>query len=186
MTKSNFEFIQRVHARFIYARILAGRPDVHSGKEVRERWMILPERNHAAQQIGAPQDRAVFKGSSADDDVAAASSGVAVAAEVVFLRDESIFAGFAIKQHVDVFEFVPITGGRKVDFKHTGVGSDAERAQSRIGSRSIALYPDGHLQIATRVFNGTDQIEDSPQEWARKAAKHEVGHRGFVCRGRGE
>ncbi len=107
--------------------------------------MILPERNHAAQQIRASQDGAIGNGRSANHDMTAASRGIAVAAEIVFLRDQSILARLVVEQHVDLLEFLPILGRWHVNFEHARVGSDAERTQTRIGSRRIALYPDWHL-----------------------------------------
>ena len=89
MAKGNLEFIQGIHARFVHARILACRPDIHSGKQIRQRRVVLPERHHAAQQIRPPQEGAVRHGRAADHDVAAAAGGV-VAAVVSRIFQRSI------------------------------------------------------------------------------------------------
>src|SRR6266851_1507166 len=43
MTKGNLQLIQGVHAGLVHARILARRTDIHTGKHIRQRRMVLPE-----------------------------------------------------------------------------------------------------------------------------------------------
>src|SRR5271154_5832156 len=43
ITKSNIELVQGVQARLIDARRLARRSDIHAGKKIRERRVILPK-----------------------------------------------------------------------------------------------------------------------------------------------
>ena len=51
IAERDLQFVQGIRARLVYARRLACRADIHAGKQIRERWMVLPECQHAAQQI---------------------------------------------------------------------------------------------------------------------------------------
>ena len=73
-----FEFVQTVVACFVDARRLARRTDEHAGEQVRQRRMVLPIRDQAAQQIGPAQEWTIGRGRAAEHDViAAAGAGVA-------------------------------------------------------------------------------------------------------------
>src|SRR6202167_354712 len=50
--ESDLQFVQGISACLVYTRRLAGRTDIHTRKQIRERGMILPECNNAAQKIG--------------------------------------------------------------------------------------------------------------------------------------
>src|SRR5271156_4037507 len=49
VTECDLQLIQGIHTRLVYARILARRTDIHAGKQIRQRRMVLPERHQAAQ-----------------------------------------------------------------------------------------------------------------------------------------
>src|SRR5271167_4682652 len=100
--------------------------DVPSGKQIRQRRVVLPERHHAAQQIRAAQYRAVHHRRSADYDMASAAGRDMAAVVVEFFRSQAITARFLGQHCVDLLEFVPIARGRKVYFQDSGIGSDAE------------------------------------------------------------
>ena len=121
--------------------------------------MILPEGHHASQQMRAAQDRTVQDSRSTDYDVAAAASRNLAAAVFEFLGSQPIAAGFFVEHRVSGFELVPIVGRRQIHFQHAWVGSDAERAQARVGRRSVALNPHWHFQVAACVFNRADEIK---------------------------
>ena len=70
--------------------------------------MILPERHHAAQQIGAAKHGTVQNGGAADHDVAAASRGVVAAAVVELLGGQAIAAGLFVEDGIDLLQFIPI------------------------------------------------------------------------------
>ena len=126
LTKGDLQLIQGIHARLVYARRLARRADIHAGKQIRQRRMVLPERHHAAQQIRTAQERAVQHGRSADHDMAAAAGSEMAAVIGEFFSGQPITARFLEEHCVDLFEFVPIARGRQVYFQNAGIGSDAE------------------------------------------------------------
>ena len=49
LLEGDFELVERVVPRFIHARALRGRTDEGAGKQIRQRRMILPIRDQAAQ-----------------------------------------------------------------------------------------------------------------------------------------
>ena len=55
--EGDFQFIQAVGARLVDARRLAGGADEMAGKQIRQRRMIEPVADQAAQQIGPAQER---------------------------------------------------------------------------------------------------------------------------------
>jgi len=55
------ELVQRVVARFIHARRLRGRPDEQAGEHVRQRRMVLRERDEAREQAGVAQPRRALR-----------------------------------------------------------------------------------------------------------------------------
>src|ERR1700691_5143999 len=59
LAERNFELVEIVGATLVDTRRLAGRTDEHAGKEIRQRRMIEPIAEHAAQHVGAAQKRAV-------------------------------------------------------------------------------------------------------------------------------
>ena len=159
ITKSDLQLVQGVHARLVDAWRLAGRADVHAGKQIRERWMVLPECQHAAQQIRAAQERTVQCGRSANHDMAAAAGSQMAAVIAEFFGRQPITARFREQHCVHLFEFVPIAGGRQVYFQNSGIGSEAERSQPRIRRWSIALQPNWLLQIRARVLDRSHQVQ---------------------------
>src|SRR3954447_6132912 len=54
--KCDFQFVQSIVASFVNSWVLAGRPDECTREQVRKRRMVLPERDHAAQQIRSSQE----------------------------------------------------------------------------------------------------------------------------------
>ena len=73
LRESNLQLVERVVPRLVDARMLAGRPDEQTREEVRDRRVIVPVAEQAAQQIRPAQDRAVGRRRAAEDDVIAAA-----------------------------------------------------------------------------------------------------------------
>ncbi len=77
LSEGDFHFVERVVARFIDARRLRGRADEQAGKQVRQRWMVMPVAEQAAQQVRATQERRIRRCRPAEHEVvAAAGAGV--------------------------------------------------------------------------------------------------------------
>ena len=121
--------------------------------------MILPEGDHAAQEFRAAEQGTIGCGGAADDDVIAAAGGGVATVLGEFLRGEAVGFGFGGNGFVYLFEFVPISGGWKIDFDDTGVGCNAEGLQTGIGGRRVAFEPDGLFEMSAGVFDSGDEIE---------------------------
>ncbi len=86
----------------------------------------MPERHHAAQEIGTAQEWAVQCSRSADHDVAATASSEMAAIVAKFFGSQAITARFFEEQSVELLEFIPTARRRKIHFQDAGIGSDAE------------------------------------------------------------
>ena len=64
LAERELQLVEAVVARLVDARRLARRADEHAGEQVRERRMIVPVADEAAEQVGPPQDRAVARASA--------------------------------------------------------------------------------------------------------------------------
>ena len=69
--------------------MLAGRPDEKTGEEIRERGVVLPKSNQAAEQVGTPQKSAVLRGAAAENYVIAATRAGGPAVDQEFLGAEA-------------------------------------------------------------------------------------------------
>ena len=159
LAERDFELVEGVHSRFIDARVLAGRPDVHAGKKVGERRMVLPERDHAAQQVGPAQDGAVQHRLRAENDVAASAGGEMAAVVGELAGDQAIAVRLLVQDGVEFFELVPVRRRGQIDLEHAGVGRQPKGPEARIGRRRVALQPDRNSQVAAGVFHRGDQVQ---------------------------
>ncbi len=57
LRQRNLQFIQRLMPGFVNPWCLTGRADKHAGKQVRQARMVLPEGQHARQQVRPAQER---------------------------------------------------------------------------------------------------------------------------------
>ena len=77
LRQRDLQLVERVVARLVDARRLAGRADEQAGEQVGQRRVALPVQDQALQQVGPAQERAVVRRRAADHDVvAAAGAGV--------------------------------------------------------------------------------------------------------------
>jgi hypothetical protein len=63
--------------------------DEQSGKEIGKRGVILPEADQAAEQIGTPQESAIFRSDASDYYVVAAPGAGRTAIEQKFFGSET-------------------------------------------------------------------------------------------------
>src|SRR3954465_4501702 len=83
LRECDLKFVKGIVPRFVYARVLARRPDERAREQERKRGMVLPERDHTPQQVGSPQQWTVRSGSASKDNMitAACSSMAAIVCE---------------------------------------------------------------------------------------------------------
>ncbi len=112
--------------------LLTCRADKEPGKEKRQGGVIVPEGDKAAQQIRAPQKRAVCRGGSTDDDVvAAAGTGVAAVQHELF-GAETALPGTVIEGGRGIHHLPPAVHWLDVDFDDAGVRRDLQALQPLI------------------------------------------------------
>ena len=73
LLEGHLQLVEAVVARLVDAGRLAGRAEEQAGEQIRQRRMVVPVGEQAAQQVRPAQDRAVGRGRSAEDDVIAAA-----------------------------------------------------------------------------------------------------------------
>src|SRR5205814_8144696 len=96
LAKGNFQFVKRIVARFVHARVLAGRADEQSAEQKRQRRVILPVAEQASEQVRAAQNRALRRRRSADHDVVAAAGADVAAIDHEFLSPQAGLAGLFV------------------------------------------------------------------------------------------
>src|SRR6188472_3058739 len=77
----DFQFVASITATFVDARGLTGWPNKRAGEQIRQRWMVVPIGNQAAEQIGSAQEGAVWRCRAAEHDVVAAAGACVRAVE---------------------------------------------------------------------------------------------------------
>jgi hypothetical protein len=107
LIEGDLQFVERVSSSFIYPRMLAGRPDEESRKEIGKRRVILPEADQTAQQIGTPQECAVFRSEASDNYVIAAPGAGRAAIEEKFLGSQARLAGQVVEFGGIFHKFLP-------------------------------------------------------------------------------
>ena len=107
LLERELELVQRVVPRFVDARRLARRADEEPGEEIRERRMMLPVRDQAAQQIGPAQERAVRRARGAEHHVIAAARARVPAVEHELLGHEPRMVRVVVEPLGDRAHLVP-------------------------------------------------------------------------------
>src|SRR3954453_6149873 len=95
--ESDLQFVEGIVAGFIHARMLTGRADEQSREEERQGRMILPISEQAAQEVGAPQEGAVRRGWTAQNNMIAAACANVASINEKLLRSKPCQAGFVVE-----------------------------------------------------------------------------------------
>ena len=155
----DLEFVDRVGARLVHARRLAGRADEHAGEQIRQRRMIQPVADEALEQIGAPQERAVGRRRAAEHDVVAAAGAGVPAVEHELLGAQPAEARLLVQRRRVVDQLAPAARGLHVHLDHAGIGRDLDLLEARVVRRRIALRSAPACSSARGgVFDGGEQV----------------------------
>ena len=104
--------------------------------------MVLPEGQHADQQVRTTQDRRAVRGGPAERQVVAAAGAGVESVEVELLRAEADLAGGLVEGRGQLAQRRPGAGGLEVDLDDAGVRGHHERGQARVRGRRVALDDD--------------------------------------------
>src|SRR6185312_10737723 len=97
------------------------RPDEHSREQVRQRWMIVPVADEAAQEIWTAQKRTVGGRRPADDNVVPTASTGVTPVEHELLGAETRQSRLLV-QHRRVFgQLRPVLRWMQIDFDDAGI-----------------------------------------------------------------
>ena len=183
LPEGDFHFIQRIVARLVDARRLAGRPDEQAGEQVGQAGMVVPVGDQAAQQVRpAEEGRIVRRGAAEHEMVAAAGAGVA-AVHHEFLGGQARVVGRFVEVGGLLDQLRPGLGRVDVDLDDAGVRRDAEMRQARIGRRLVAFQDDRQLHFFGRRLDGGDDFEVVLQLGSRRHEDVELAVARFGAHG---
>ena len=122
--------------------------------------MVLPERHHAAQEIGAAQQRAVGGSGAAEGDVVAAAGAGVGAVEGELLGAEPGEPGFLVERFDDGAQRPPGRTRLDVDLDDAGVRGDDQGGQPRVARQRVALDDDRALEFVGHRLDDGQQLDD--------------------------
>src|SRR5208282_6230631 len=120
LAESNLESVNAVDAGLVDARRLTGRPDENPREHVRQRRMVEPIAEHAAQQIGTAQKRTVGGHRGAERNMVAAAGTGMPPVQHEFLGAEPALARFFVERGRIRDQLGPVARGMDVDLDYAG------------------------------------------------------------------
>src|SRR5690606_37879339 len=115
--------------------------------------------DHAAQQIGPPQERAVQRRGAAEGDVCAATGAHGPAVQHVFLGAETDTRGVCVETAGDRLQVAPGVHRVHVYLDHAGVRGEAQGLHAVVMRWRVAFYDHGDAELGGGVLQGGDQIQ---------------------------
>ena len=159
LRERDLQLVERIVARLVHARMLARRADEQAREQVRQRRVVVPVAEQAAQQIGPPQERAVGRRRTAEDDVIAAAGAGVAAVEHELLGAEPRLPRLLVERRGLLNELVPVVRRMQVDFDDAGIRRHLEMVEPRIVLGRRAFDDDRHRQARRRLLDRRNQIE---------------------------
>ncbi len=108
--------------------------------------MVVPVTDQAAQQIGAPEKRAVLRRRPPNHDVVATARAGVLPVEHEFFRAQAGLACESVDRLGGSHQFIPGCRGVHVDFDHARVRRHLEYPDARIEGQRISLNHDRHRE----------------------------------------
>jgi hypothetical protein len=139
--------------------MLAGGSDEQTREEVRDRRVIVPVAEQAAQQIWPTQDRAVGRCRTTKDNVIAAACTAVAAVEHELLGSQSRLPRLLVERCRVRDELVPGARRLEVHLDDSRIGGDADVVEPDVGTGGRALEDHGRLQGRRGFLDGGHQIE---------------------------
>ncbi len=164
LLEGDLQLVERVGARLVHARALAGGADEHPREEIGKRRMILPIGDEALQHVRAAQHGAVRGGGPAERHVVAASGPGVAAVEHELLGSEAREPRFLVERLDVVLELVPIGGGMDVHLDHARIRRHGEFPEARIVGRRVAFEANAHSQGLHRAFDHRHEGDEILQQ----------------------
>ena len=140
--EGDLELVEALVAGLVDPGGLAGRADEAAGEEVRERRVVLPVGDDAAEQVGPAQQGAVGGCRAAEGQVVAPAGAGVGAVEMERLGAEPGGAGLGVDARGDVDQLRPRRGRLDVDLEDARVGGDQEPDEPGVDRWQVALEDD--------------------------------------------
>ncbi len=155
----DLKLVQALVARLVDAWSLASGSDESPREQIRERRMVLPIGDDAAEQIGPAQEGAVGRRRAAEGQVIAAARSGVRPVEVERLGAEAGGGGIGVHAHGDVDELLPRRCRMNVDLENAGIGSDCQANKARVDRREVTLDHDRPTERGRRLFDDTKESD---------------------------
>ncbi len=168
LLESQLQLIERIVPRLIYARRLRGRAEEQTGEQVRQRRMVVPVGNQAAQHIRASQKGRVPSRRTAQHEVIAAAGAGMPAVEHELLGGQARLMRGLIQMSGARSQLLPAMRGMNVDFDDARIGSHAKALQPRIARRLISFHDHGMGKGARGSFDCAHQLEIVLETFGRR------------------
>ena len=157
--EGDLDLVDRVVARFVDPRRLAGGADEQAREQVAQRRVVVPVAHHAGQQVGPAQEGGVgHRGATEHEVVAPTGAGVAPVEHELLGRQPGFVAGL-VEVGGLLDQFGPAVGGVDVDLDHARVGRHPQGRQARVLGRLVALQDHRQLHLQGGVFNGGHHLQ---------------------------
>ena len=189
LLERDLELVERIVARLVEARRLRRRTQEQAREQIRQRRMVVPVREQAAQEIRPPQERRILRRRAAEHEVVAAAGADVTAVNHEFLGAQLTAACCVVEERGCFDELVPARARLHVDLDDPGIGRYLEIDQARIRRRLVAFNDDGLAERPGARFHRCDELEVI-LEGARRRHEHVEhaaallgAHRGAYGRG---
>ena len=121
--------------------------------------MIVPVAEQASQQVGTPQERAVFRSRAAHHHVVAAAGSGVLSIQHEFLRAQAALAREIVERGSVCRKLIPRFRRMNVDFDDAGIGRHFQNSDPDIVGRSVAFEQHRHFKVCGGIFDGGHQVQ---------------------------
>ncbi|MCY1433262.1 hypothetical protein D9M71_492850 [compost metagenome] len=142
LSKGYFQLVQGVVTCLVDPWRLRSRADEQAGKQVRQRRMVMPITDQAAQQVRPPQKRRIGRRRATEHQMVTATRARVAPVDHELLGTQARLPGLLIEELGAFDQFIPTGRGLHIDFDDTRVGGHLEVAQAGVAWRLIALEQD--------------------------------------------
>ncbi len=156
--EGDLELVERLVPALVDPRRLARRPDEAAGEDVGQRRVVLPVRDEAAEQVGAPQQRGVGGRGPAEGEVVATAGAGVGAVEVELLGRQARLPRVLVERLGQLDELGPGRGRLDVDLDDARVRRDRQGANAGVPGERVALEDHGVARLGRGLLDDAEEL----------------------------
>ena len=175
LAERDLQLVEGVVAGLVHPGGLAGGADEAAREQVRQRRVVLPVGDQAAQQVGSAQQRAVGRRGPAEGDVVAAPGTGVGAVQLELLGAQPALGGGGVEHLGGVDQLPPRPGRVQVDLDDPRVRGHHQDLLARVARRRVALDDElvagrhRHRLDHRQQFHGVLEVGERRQEHGEAA-----------------